>query len=151
MPRMNSTGVAAFMAVGAGLAGSVQVAVMGKLGDRVGTLEAIAFTFVVTAVLGALILLVAGRGLGGYAEAFHSPKWLWLGGMAGVFIVLAITVSGPAIGTTATVALLIAGQLAAATVIDRFGWFGIDRVSIGWVRLLGLALLVVGAALTMRK
>lgn len=148
---MSSTGAATLMALGGGLAGSLQVAVMGKLGDRVGTLEAIAFAFVVTAVLGALILVVAGRGLGGYADAFHSPKWLWLGGVMGVFIVLAITVAGPAIGTTATVALLIAGQLVTATAIDRFGWFGVDRVPIGWMRLLGLALLVAGAALTIRK
>ena len=47
------------------------------------------------------------------------------------------------------VGLLIAGQLAAATAIDRFGWFGFDRVALDWPRLLGLALLAAGAALTL--
>ena len=46
--------------------------------------------------------------------------------------------------------LLIAGQLVAATVIDRYGWFGFDRVALDWPRALGLVLLVAGAALTLR-
>ncbi|MGH3079108.1 MAG: DMT family transporter [Gaiellaceae bacterium] len=79
------------------------------------------------------------------------PKWLWLGAAIGVIVVGAITVSAPRIGTTATVALLIAGQLGAALAIDRFGWFGIDRVTITWFRVLGVVLLVAGAALTLRR
>jgi transporter family-2 protein len=71
------------------------------------------------------------------------------GGALGAFIVLSITVAGPRIGTTAVVALLIAGQLVAATAIDRFGWFGFERVGLDWPRLLGLALLTAGAALTL--
>jgi transporter family-2 protein len=75
-------------------------------------------------------------------------------GVAGslqVAVVLSITVAGPEIGTTATVSLLIAGQLVAATAIDRFGWIGFERIPIGWARGRGLALLVAGAALTLRK
>jgi transporter family-2 protein len=65
--------------------------------------------------------------------------------------VLSITVAAPRIGTTAVVGLLIAGQLVAATVIDRYGWFGFDRVALDWPRVLGIALLAVGAALTLRR
>ena len=36
-------------------------------------------------------------------------------------------------------------------VIDRFGLFGLERIPLGWQRLLGLALLGVGAALTVKK
>jgi uncharacterized membrane protein YdcZ (DUF606 family) len=35
--------------------------------------------------------------------------------------------------------------------IDRFGWFGYDRIPIGWARILGLLLLAAGAALSLRK
>jgi transporter family-2 protein len=73
------------------------------------------------------------------------------GGALGAMIVFSITIAGPRIGTTAVVALLIAGQLVAATVIDRFGWFGFDRVALEWPRILGIALLAVGAALTLRR
>ena len=69
----------------------------------------------------------------------------------GVFIVFAITVAGPRIGVVATTAFLIAAQFGLATAIDRYGWFGVERVALTWPRVLGIGLLVVGAALTLRR
>jgi transporter family-2 protein len=145
------TGAAVAVALGAGVAGSAQVAVMGRFGERVGTLEALAFTTVLGAVIATVALLVTRRSLAGYADAFEAPKWLWLGAVLGVFVVGSITVAGPRIGTTATVALLIAGQLGAALAIDRLGWFGVEKVGVTWLRVLGVVLLAVGAALTLRR
>ena len=51
----------------------------------------------------------------------------------------------------ATTAFLIAAQFGLAAVIDRYGWFGVEQVAFSWPRLLGIALLVVGAALTLRR
>ena len=73
------------------------------------------------------------------------------GGALGAAIVFSITIAGPRIGTTAVVALLIAGQLVAATLIDRYGWFGFDRVALDAPRVIGIVLLAVGAALTLRR
>ena len=42
-------------------------------------------------------------------------------------------------------------QFAAAVVVDRYGLLGLDRIAIGWPRMLGLAFLAVGAALTLKK
>ena len=74
-----------------------------------------------------------------------------LGGVMSALIILAITVAGPRIGIVATTAVIIASQFALATTIDRFGWFGVERIAIGWTRVLGLTLLFVGAALTLRR
>jgi transporter family-2 protein len=145
------TGAAVAVALGAGVLGSVQVAIMGRFGERVGTLEALAFTTVLGALIASVVLLLLRRSLDGYAAAADAPKWLWLGAAIGVFVVGSITLAGPRIGTTATVALLIAGQLGAALAIDRLGWFGVDRVAVSWVRVLGVLLLVAGAALTLRR
>jgi uncharacterized membrane protein YdcZ (DUF606 family) len=49
------------------------------------------------------------------------------------------------------VAVFIAFQLAAGAVFDRFGLFGLERIPLGWPRLLGLALLAVGAALSLKR
>jgi uncharacterized membrane protein YdcZ (DUF606 family) len=38
-----------------------------------------------------------------------------------------------------------------ATLIDRFGWFGIERIGLSATKLVGLALLAAGAALTLRR
>ena len=145
------TAVAATLALGAGLAGSIQIAVMGTFGERIGVLAALAFSLAFSTVLATLALLVADRGLGGFADAVRSPKWLWIGGVMGFFIVFTITFVTPRLGATATIGILIAGQLAMGVVIDRWGLFGLERISISWPRLLGVVLLAVGAALSLHK
>ena len=146
-----ASALAAALSLLAGLAGSVQVAVMGKFGERIGTLEALAFSTVVTAVIAATALVIVHQSMGGFAAALRQPPWLWIGGVMGVFIVFTITVPAPRIGTAATVGLFIAGQLAMAAVIDRFGLFGLERLPLRWPRLLGIALLAAGAALSLRR
>ena len=148
---MDSTGLAAALALAAGAFGAVQVAVMGKLGERIGSLEAVLVAAIVTGIIIAPTLVVARQGLGGLGDTLSQPWWMLTGGALGAFIVLSITIAGPKIGTTAVVGLLIAGQLIAATVIDRYGWFGFDRVGLDWPRVLGIALLAAGAALTLRR
>jgi transporter family-2 protein len=135
----------------AGLAGSVQVAVMGRFGERIGTVEALAFSTLVTAALAAVVLVAARQSIGGYGDALSAPAWMWLGGVMGLIVVLTITFATPRIGVTATIGLLIAGQLAMGAVVDRFGLFGLERIAIGWPRLLGIALLAVGAALSLKR
>ena len=149
--RMGSTGFAASFAFVAGIGGAVQIAVQGRLGDRIGSLEALACAVVVGGATALAVLLVARRSLGGLRAGFEGPKWMLLGGIMSVVIVLAITVAGPQIGIVATSAFLIVGQFSLATVIDRFGWFGVQQVPLGWPRLLGLALLAAGAALTLKR
>jgi transporter family-2 protein len=89
--------------------------------------------------------------VGGIGEAVGAPKWMLLGGAMSALIILAITVAGPRIGIVATTAVLIAAQFALATVIDRYGWFGVERIAVSWQRVLGIGLLFVGAALTLRR
>jgi transporter family-2 protein len=143
--------VAVSLALLAGIAGSVQIAVMGNLGDRIGTLQALAFATVVQVVITTGALLLMRRSLQGFADAVHQPVWLWIGGAMGAFIVFSITVAGPRIGTAATIGLLIGGQLAMGVLIDRFGLFGLDRIPLHWPRVLGVLLLAAGAALSLRK
>ena len=143
------TSVAVGLAILAGLAGSVQVAVMGRFGDRIGVLEALAFATCVQLALSLAILLVARLGTGGLGGAFRAPAWMWLGGVMGLMVVFTITFAQPRIGATATIGILIAGQLVMGAVIDRFGLFGVDQIAISWPRALGIALLGVGAALSL--
>lgn len=148
---MNSTAVAASLALAAGLGGAVQIAVQGRLGDRVGALEAVATASLIGAVIALAVLLVARKSLSGIGDAFGAPKWMLLGGAMSALIILAITIAGPRIGIVATTSVLIAAQFTLATVIDRYGWFGVERIAVSWPRVIGLALLAVGAALTLRR
>lgn len=148
---MSGGALATFLAVAAGLAGSVQIAVMSRLGERIGVLEALGFATLLTAVLGLAIVVVARRSVSGYADALHQPWWVLSGGVLSLLIVFTITYAGPRIGVAATVGILIAGQLVMGAAIDRFGLFGSQRIGLHWPRLLGIALLAVGAALSLEK
>ena len=134
-----------------GIGGAIQAALMGRFGERVGTLEAFAFATFLTALIGAAVLLVGRGSFNGYVEAARQPVWLWTAAAMSALIVLGITFAAPRIGTTATIGIVVAGNLAMAAVVDRFGLFGLEKIAFRWDRLLGIALLAVGAALSLRK
>jgi transporter family-2 protein len=129
----------------------MQVAVMGRFGERIGSFEAFAFASLLTAVVAVVTLLLVRRSVAGIADASETPAWMWIGGFFGAFVVLTITVTAPRIGVAAVVALLIAGQLAMGVLIDRYGWLGVEKVPLGWQRLLGVVLLALGTGLVLRK
>ena len=142
---------AAVLAFTAGIAGAVQVAVMGRFGERVGAIEALAFSLLLSTLVASVAMFAFRGSLAGFSEALRAPKWLWVGALMGAFIVLTITIAAPRIGIVAVTALLIAGQLGTAVAIDRYGVFGVDRIGLAWPRVAGIALLVLGAALTLKR
>jgi bacterial/archaeal transporter family-2 protein len=143
--------VAVALTATAGLAGAVQAAVMGELGERVGIVPAVAFSVLVALLCGLAALAVWERSFVGVKAALDEPAWLWLGGLMSVYIVFAITVGPPRIGVAATVGIVIAGNLVSAALIDRYGLFGQDVIPIDRWRLLGLLLLAAGAALSLSR
>jgi bacterial/archaeal transporter family-2 protein len=147
----SGTAVAVALTATAGLAGAVQAAVMGELGERVGIVPALTFSAAISALCAAVALLVWERSFGGVRAALHEPAWLWIGGLMSIYIILAITVGPPRIGVAATIGIVIAGNLVMAALIDQYGLLGQDQVAITWYRLLGLALLAGGAALSLYR
>ena len=148
---MSGNALATGLAVAAGLAGSIQVALMSRLGERIGVLEALAFSTALTAGIALVILVLARGSVSGFERALHQPWWMLLGGVMGLLIVFTVTYAGPRIGVAATVGILIAGQLVMGAVIDRWGLFGSEKIALHWPRVLGIVLLAAGAALSLRK
>jgi bacterial/archaeal transporter family-2 protein len=134
-----------------GLAGAIQAAVMGELGGRVGVAPALVFAVGVSLACSLAVLVVWERSFDGVRASIDQPLWLWLGGVMSVFIVLSITIAAPRIGVAATIGIVIAGNLVMAAVIDQFGLLGQDEVALTWPRVLGLALLAAGAALSLAR
>ena len=146
------TAAAASLALVAGLAGSIQVAVMGRFGERIGSFEALAANLLFSTLVAVGVLLALRQSLAGFGDAVRSPWWYWLGGGGmGLVVVLTITVVTPRLGAAATIGLLIAGQLAMGVLIDRYGWFGVEQVPLSWPRALGVLLLAAGALLALRR
>jgi transporter family-2 protein len=147
----SGTAVAVALTVVAGLAGAIQAAVMGELGERVGIAPALAFAVLVSLAAAVAILLVWERSFSGVRAAAGEPVWLWLGGVMSVFIVLAVTVAAPRIGVAATIGIVIAGNLLMGALIDQYGLLGQEQVSLTWPRVLGLLLLAIGAGLSLDR
>jgi transporter family-2 protein len=145
------TAVAIVLTVAAGLAGAVQAAVMGELGERVGVFPALAFSGVVAVVLSVVLLLIAKQNVRGLVDVLREPLWLWTGGALSILIILAITVGSPRIGVAPTIGIVIAFNLVAAAIIDHFGLFGQESIPITSTRVLGLLLLGAGAALSLSQ
>jgi transporter family-2 protein len=151
LAAVSASSVAIFLSLVAGVAGSIQVAVSGSFGKRVGVLEATAFGAIGAAVIVCSIVLVARQSFGGVVAGFREPPWLWLNGVMGAVVVLTITFTAPRIGTFATIGLLIAGQLAMGVVIDYLGLFGLERIPLSAARIAGLLLLAGGALLVLKR
>ena len=148
---MSASGVAILVSLAAGIAGGVQVAIAGAFGRRIGVLEATSFAAVVGALAVVAATVVVRQGLGGVAEGFRVPPWLWLGGFMGAIVVTTISYAPQRIGTFATIGLLIAGQLVAGAVIDALGLFGLEKIPLTIHRVVGLVLLSGGALLVLRR
>jgi transporter family-2 protein len=109
----------------------------------------ISFLVGIVILLGAVIVVGDGgavlEGLGG------GPWWAYLGGACGAFFVVATLLAAPRVGVTTTFIAVIAGQVAAATLIDRYGWLGVP--SIPWTpeRLIAVGLLVISLFLLLRR
>ena len=143
--------IAVVLSLVAGLAGSIQVAVSGAFGKRIGVLEATAFGSITAALIVCAVLLAAHQSFGGVGAGLREPPWLWLGGAMGAIVVTTITFTAPRIGTFATIGLLIAGQLAMGVLIDALGLFGTERIPVTPARIVGLALLAAGAVLVLKR
>jgi transporter family-2 protein len=145
---MNQILLLALMFCG-GIAIALQPSINGRLAQKVGTFESSCISFAVGTLLLAVVVLVAGRGsLKGLANA---SWWELTGGGLGAFFVTLTIVAIPRIGTTASMAAVIGAQLATGVLLDHFGLFGFRTIPLDSKRAIGVALLMAGTSLIIRK
>lgn len=135
-----------------GIGLTLQAAVNTRLREAVGSpvlsaLISFLVGMVPLAVAASAGLLGRGRltGLGG------SPWWMWIGGLFGAFYVVLAVVGVPRVGAAVVVACAVFGQLAAALVLDSFGWLGVPRAPLNAWRVLGVVLVFAGVLLVQKK
>jgi transporter family-2 protein len=144
-------GLAVVLAAVAGVLVGMQAPVNSRLGRGIGNVQAATFSFVVGTVALALIAWLFYGGLGNFGSVGKAPWWTLVGGLFGAVYVTVAILTVRTLGVSGLTATVIAGQLTAAVVIDRFGLLGIAKQPIGVERIVGLVLLVVGVVLVVRK
>lgn len=132
----------------AGLAVTLQSNFMGVMTQIMGTRESIFITYASGGLVIALFLL--GSGGGKLATWRAVPPYAFTAGLLGLVIVGALGYATARYGLIITFAVLLVAQYASAALIDHFGLLGATVRPLDGVRLLGLALLLLGAWLTMR-
>ena len=135
-------------ALGAGISVSVQQVLNGSLRASLNSPAWAGFFSYLGGLLTMIVVLVAFREqIPSWKLMASTPWWAWSGGiLGGVFILLVILLL-PSLGAATLLALVVAGQMSAAVVMDHFGAFGLTQHSVSISRLLGVALIIAGVVL----
>ncbi len=129
------------LAIIGGAALSIQAALNGRLGSNVGVFKSAFLTFSVGAVVTALLIF--------FFEPKHAvtlldvPKWQLLGALCGVPYIVIMVVAVQRIGTAVATVAVIFGQLSMSVLIDNFGWFGNEAISLSVSRMGALVCLAI--------
>jgi transporter family-2 protein len=134
----------------AGVGVPVLAALNAQLGTRIGSPATAAAMLFSIALVASALVLVATAGLAPLASIPGQPPHLFLAGLLVAFYVLSVTWIAPRFGVGNAIFCVLLGQLVSAATIDHFGLMGAAAKPLDALRLLGLALMSVGVALTQR-
>jgi transporter family-2 protein len=146
-----SRSLAVILGVAAGCLVGMQAPINSRLGKTIGTAQAATFSFLVGTLALVAVASFWQGGLGNIGHVGRAPWWALIGGLLGAVYVTVALVAVRTLGASGLTAVVITGQLAISVLIDRFGLLGVARQHVGLTRILGLALLVAGFVLVVRK
>jgi transporter family-2 protein len=138
---MSAWAVVGLMIVGGGLM-ACQAPINAALRTHVDVFGSALVSFTIGTA--ALLLVVLACGKANLAGLRNVAWWHLTGGLIGAVFVTVTLLAAPRIGVTAMIVAALAGQMAMAMVIDRFGWMGMAVREVTLPRVLGVLLL--GAA-----
>lgn len=141
--------LALIIAVAGGIAGVFQSIFNANLSKVIGDSHA-NFVTHLGGTLVLVVILITGIPKGGFQSYREAPWYLYLGGVLGVFLIFTVIYSLPKIGVVASTAAFIVGQMVLSTVIDHFGWLGVDRIPFSFERIIGIGLLFLGLRFIMK-
>lgn len=76
--------------------------------------------------------------------------WHWAGGLMGAYFVFTAAFAAPRIGALLFMALVLAGQMSSALLLDHRGWLGFNQSPLSIGKAAGLACIVLGVWLIRR-
>ena len=139
-----------------GAACSIQVAVNGTLKQYAGsmlntTTISVTMALITTAVITVLIILFKGTDAIWDGGADHGQPafrwWLVTGGFLGLVVVATNAVAAPVLGTGVVTILNLVGMMGTSLIIDAEGFLGIEKQPVTAAKVLGMLLMIAGAAL----
>jgi len=128
---------------------AMQAPINAEVATRLGhPLSAATWSFCAGTAALALLALLFARGSTNLGALQTMPVYMLIGGgLLGAVYVSVNLILAPKIGITAVMALGIAGQLATALFLDRFGLFELAQRELSLGRVSGVILVLVGAVM----
>jgi transporter family-2 protein len=118
------------------------------IGQRLGPLESVFIIHLGGIIAAAIPLALMGGGALGSWRAL--PWYALAAGVFGLVVVVAVSYTSPQLGATATVVLIVTGQLATGLLVDHFGLLDTAVRPLDLTRILGVVVVFVGVYLIVR-
>ncbi len=135
-------------AVAMGVALAIQPPINATMARGLGSpLLASTISILISLITVIILWLVWGKGSGDFSQLRTLPWWVFIGGLVGALFVAGAVISVPVIGVALFFVCIVAGQLVASAVIDQFGAFGLAVKPLNLMKLAGIVLVLIGAAL----
>jgi len=138
------------------LAGAV-LPVQGVINSQLAkSLDNVVLAALISFVVGGLALLIiflyrTGGSLGtSLMNLKEVPPMLYIGGLLGVVYVTSVAVLIPKVGVANTMIAVILGQVLLSLLIDHYGILGVEVREVGWLRVLGASLVLLGLVLVVK-
>jgi transporter family-2 protein len=141
--------IAAAVAIGACL--SLQPPINAVMARILGSsLLAASVSIAISLIVVVLVWLTGSKGAGDFGQARALPWWVVIGGIVGVVFVAGGVVVAPVLGVALFFVCVVAGQLLGSILADQLGAFGMQVKPLNPTKLLGLGLVLAGAALVQK-
>lgn len=149
---MNTTRLLLLYGLGAIAGGmiAIQSVLNSTLGQRLGNLGSV-LVLTIVSITTLIILILIFRDTADFKQLPSFSEWyLYAGGVLGIAILAAPIFLVPRIGTTSTLVAIVLGQMVMALLIDHYGLFASPKIEVNLLRVLGIALVTLGAFLVGR-
>ena len=135
-----------FMSIITGLVSGVLMSVQGVFNTRVSEKAGLWFTtgivpFTAFLVCVAVLFFTRDANVTGLKMV---NKWYLLGGVIGVGITYTVIVSMAKLGPAFAVMMILIAQMISAYLIELLGWFGTEKSSFVWTKVIGVGIMLIG-------
>lgn len=132
------------MTLVAGALMPLQAGINGQLARHTGNVMLAALISFAVGTLALLLVVLYQRGTPSVAVLREMSWWHWTGGLLGAYFIAMAAFAGPKVGALLFMALVLAGQLGMALLLDHQGWAGFREAPISLGKIAGLALVLAG-------
>jgi transporter family-2 protein len=145
---MESFIVIILIGLAGGMAVGIQAPLSSMISQKLGILESVFIIHIGGAFFALIPLLIYG---GGKLGNWRTVPWYALcAGVFGLVVIFSMSYMIPRVGIATALIILLAGQLLIGTLLDYFGLLGAVQRPVDFMRVLGLAVVLLGAWLSVK-